>query len=104
MAKSAVRNVRDPEMAEFEAALLRSVDQAKAGQFARVNTPEMIATARARGRPLGSTKEDAKKAVTIRYAPEVLAAFRATGQGWQARMNDVLVEAVRKRRVKGRVV
>ncbi len=49
----------------------------------------MHAVAR-RGRPAGSTKADAKQAVTIRYSPEVLAAFRAAGAGWQARMNDAL--------------
>jgi uncharacterized protein (DUF4415 family) len=35
-------------------------------------------------------KGDAKQAVTVRYSPEVLAAFRATGAGWQTRMNDAL--------------
>jgi uncharacterized protein (DUF4415 family) len=37
-------------------------------------------------------KPDAKQAVTVRYSPDVLAAFKATGQGWQARMNDALRE------------
>jgi uncharacterized protein (DUF4415 family) len=27
-----------------------------------------------------------------RYSPDVLEAFKATGQGWQARMNDALRE------------
>ena len=40
----------DPEVAEFEAALLRSADQAVAGRHARVHTPEQI-SARRRGRP-----------------------------------------------------
>jgi uncharacterized protein (DUF4415 family) len=31
-----------------------------------------------------------RAAVTVRYSPEVLAAFRATGAGWQTRMNDAL--------------
>lgn len=26
----------------------------------------------------------------VRYSPDVLAAFRATGRGWQTRMNDAL--------------
>lgn len=54
----------------------------------------MQAAAR-RGRPVGSTKADAKQAVTIRYSPEVLAAFRAAGPGWQARMNDALKDWLR---------
>jgi uncharacterized protein (DUF4415 family) len=34
----------------------------------------------------------AKQAVTVRYSPDVLQAFRASGAGWQARMNDALKE------------
>jgi len=38
-----------------------------------------------RGRPrLGGPKQ----ALTVRYDPEVVAAFKATGRGWQTRMND----------------
>ncbi|MDA8095857.1 MAG: BrnA antitoxin family protein [Betaproteobacteria bacterium] len=49
-----------------------------------------------RGRPIGSTKSETKQAVTIRYSPEVLAAFRSLGAGWQARMNDALKEWLRE--------
>jgi len=31
-----------------------------------------------------------KKAVNIRLAPEILAAFKATGKGWQTRINTAL--------------
>ena len=48
-----------------------------------------------RGRPVGTTKPTAKQAVTVRYSPEVLAAFKATGAGWQARMNDALRDWLR---------
>jgi uncharacterized protein (DUF4415 family) len=42
---------------------------------------------RRRGRPrLGTTKEQ----VSVRYDADILAAFRATGEGWQTRMNDAL--------------
>ncbi len=34
---------KDPEMLEFEAALLRSVGQAVRGEYAAVHTPEQIA-------------------------------------------------------------
>lgn len=79
----------DPEVAEFEAALLRSADQAVTGRYARVHTPEQI-SARRRGRPVGSTAAVRKSATTIRLDEEVLAAFKATGQGWQTRMNNAL--------------
>lgn len=34
-----------------------------------------------------------KKQVTLRLDPDVVDKFRATGRGWQARMNDVLKAA-----------
>lgn len=40
-----------------------------------------------RGRPAGS---GTKVSTTIRFDAEVLAAFKATGDGWQTRMNDAL--------------
>ena len=80
----------DDEMKAFAADVLESIGQAKRGEFARVHTPATIATYKARGRPAGTVKVDAKQAVTVRYSPDVLAAFRATGAGWQARMNDAL--------------
>jgi len=42
------------------------------------------------GRPVGTTKPDAKKSITLRLDPDVIAAWRASGPGWQARMNDAL--------------
>jgi uncharacterized protein (DUF4415 family) len=80
----------DEEMAAFAADLRESIAQAKRGEYARVHTPADIAAYKACGRPVGSTKDDAKQAVTVRYSPDVLAAFRATGAGWQTRMNDAL--------------
>ena len=40
-----------------------------------------------RGRPKSSRT---KQALTVRYDAEVIAAFKATGAGWQTRMNDAL--------------
>ena len=46
-----------------------------------------------RGRP----KSDSKKLlVSVRYSPEVLAYFRSTGEGWQARMDGVLRQCVQR--------
>jgi uncharacterized protein (DUF4415 family) len=44
-----------------------------------------------RGRPRSATRQ---QLVSIRYSPEVLACFRASGAGWQARMNAVLRDDV----------
>lgn len=40
---------------------------------------------RSRGRPAGSDKE----LVSIRFDKDVVAALRATGKGWQTRLNDM---------------
>ena len=44
---------------------------------------------RRRGRPAGS---GTKVSTTIRFDADVLAAFKATGDGWQTRINDALKE------------
>lgn len=48
-----------------------------------------------RGRPVGSTKPDAKKAITLRLDPDVIEGWRKTGPGWHGRMNDALRSALR---------
>lgn len=46
-------------------------------------------------RPVGRPKADeTKERVTIRLSPEVVARFRATGKGWQSRMDAALKEFV----------
>lgn len=47
-----------------------------------------------RGRPAGSVKPDAKQPVSLRLDPDVLAHFRATGRGWQSRINEALRKAM----------
>jgi uncharacterized protein (DUF4415 family) len=42
----------------------------------------------------GPQRRPTKVAVTVRYSPEVLAYFKATGEGWQTRMNEALREYV----------
>jgi uncharacterized protein (DUF4415 family) len=48
-----------------------------------------------RGRPAGS---GTKVSTTIRFDADVLDAFRATGEGWQTRMNDVLKDWLKSNR------
>ncbi len=44
-------------------------------------------------RPLGRPKaEVTKERITIRLSPEVVEQFRATGSGWQTRMDKALQE------------
>jgi uncharacterized protein (DUF4415 family) len=44
--------------------------------------------ARRRGRPIGSDKTQ----IALRIDNDVLTAFKATGKGWQTRMNEALRE------------
>ncbi|MEN9475667.1 MAG: hypothetical protein RIS48_2389 [Pseudomonadota bacterium] len=67
--------------------LRQSLAEAKAGLHARVHTPEQIAARR--GRP---TKTTHKQPVTLRLDPEALAAWRASGKGWQTRAAQVLAD------------
>ena len=46
----------------------------------------------------GPQKQPTKVAVTVRYSPEVVEYFRATGEGWQTRMNDALRAYVKRHR------
>lgn len=73
----------DSEDAQITAAAMTDPDNlpltdAELSQFKRV-----------RGRPLGSgTKEQ----VTLRLDTQILEQFRATGDGWQTRINDALLD------------
>ena len=71
---------KDPEVLEFETALLRSVGQAVRGEYAAAHTPEQIA-ARKRGRPVGTVKANAKVSTTIRFDADVLDTVKTTGRG-----------------------
>ena len=84
----------DPEMAEFEAALLRSIDQTARGE-GRVTTPAQIQARRA-GRPAGTVKAAPKVSTTIRLSPDVVQAFRAGGDGWQTRIDAALKDWLQK--------
>ena len=48
-----------------------------------------------KGRPKSNT---AKVALTVRYSPDVVEFFRNTGEGWQTRMNEVLMNYVNTHR------
>lgn len=55
---------------------------------------QVIREARSRGRPR-KAEEDRKEKVTIRVSPQVLSHFRERGEGWQTRLDQILVEYVR---------
>lgn len=54
----------------------------------------MVPVRALRGRPKSANP---KQLVSVRYSPEVLAFFKATGEGWQSRMDGVLRQYVSRR-------
>lgn len=70
-------------------------DFARARPASEVLPPEALALlVRKPGRPLGWTKPDAKKSITLRLDPDVIEGWRKSGPGWQSRMNAALREAL----------
>lgn len=62
-----------------------------------MDTPQVAQPAkRGRGRPPAQVK---RPMVSFRVDPDVLAAFKATGRGWQTRMHDLIREAVEQGRL-----
>jgi len=73
------------------------VAAAKADPDAQPLTPKqlksMVPLQSLRGRPRSANP---KQLVSVRYSPEVIDYFRASGEGWQSRMDEVLRNYVLK--------
>ncbi|MFC5373931.1 BrnA antitoxin family protein [Brevundimonas faecalis] len=70
---------------------------ARAKPAAEVLPPEVMAAFKKKaGRPRA---EVAKVPVSLRLDPDVLDAFKATGAGWQTRINDALRKLVDQKRI-----
>jgi len=71
---------------------------ARSDPDARPLTPaqlnSMVPLRAVRGRPKSAST---KQLVSVRYSPEVLGYFKATGEGWQARMDSVLRQYVERK-------
>jgi uncharacterized protein (DUF4415 family) len=63
---------------------------AQAKPFAEVFPELMESIRRSRGRPAVASP---RRQISIRLDPEVIEKFKATGKGWQSRINDVLKQA-----------
>lgn len=81
--------VASAEVNAFEESLLRSLDQAQRGE-GHLHSPDQIKARR--GRPVGSVKPEKKIPTTIRFDPDVLQALKASGRGWQSRVNAAIRE------------
>ncbi|WP_026147120.1 BrnA antitoxin family protein [Methylomonas sp. MK1] len=73
--------------ADGEVRELTSDDFKNASTFSEL--PESLQNV-LRGR--GKQQAPTKVSTTVRFDADVIAAFRATGSGWQTRMNDALKE------------
>ncbi|MDW5314848.1 BrnA antitoxin family protein [Rhizobium sp. PL01] len=71
-----------PEATDEELSLARP--------FAEVFPELMESIRRSRGRPIVEVR---KQQVSLRLDPDVIAKFKATGKGWQARVNEILKQA-----------
>ncbi len=71
-------------------------DFARARPAAEILPPDVLAAfgKGKRGRPVGWTKPNAKKAITLRLDPDVIEGWRQSGPGWQSRMNAALRQAL----------
>jgi len=79
--------VRELTKADFMA--MRPMDE--------VLPPDLVATIKKRKRgERGAQKEPKKISVTVRYSPEVVKYFKSTGEGWQTKMDKVLMSYVKK--------
>ena len=85
---------RDRALTAREEAKMADAVVVKGGGYAAVRAA--LAQKRTRGQR-GPQQAPTKQLVSVRYSPEVLQYFKATGAGWQTRMNDALLEWVNER-------
>ncbi len=92
MSKTSKRPVVRMPTPEEDAAIVAA---AKADPDAQPLTDEqlqaMVPMRTVRGRPKSAIK---KQLLSVRYSPEVVEFFKSTGEGWQARMDKVLLAYV----------
>jgi uncharacterized protein (DUF4415 family) len=75
---------------EVDSPELTDEQLAQGRPFAEVFPDLMESIRRARGRPALSNP---KRHVSLRLDPDVIDKFKATGKGWQGRINEVLKQA-----------
>ncbi|OOF45815.1 toxin-antitoxin system, antitoxin component [Rodentibacter trehalosifermentans] len=90
---------------EFEDIPLTDEELAQFKPIEQVMPPEFVAMVTAHQKEMerqgkiktgrGKQKAPTKQSITLRLSPEVIQAFRATGQGWQTRINEVLLNHIK---------
>jgi uncharacterized protein (DUF4415 family) len=85
------KKVRKPPVTE--AVIQRQIDEDGEGEFNFDRAMSWQEFRRGVGRP-PLDSEQVKERITIRLDRDVLAKLRATGPGWQTRINEILRKAV----------
>jgi uncharacterized protein (DUF4415 family) len=80
-----------PTVAEDKAITAAAKSDPDAQPLTAKQLKAMVPLPALRGRPKSANK---KLLVSVRYSPEVVAYFKATGEGWQSRMDGVLRQYV----------
>ena len=83
---------------EGEVRELQDEDFERAMRFSELPKEMQAKLKRVRGRQKAPTKE----MISLRVSRDVLGRFRATGEGWQTRMDEALREWIERREAKGR--
>lgn len=73
----------NPEWTEEDFARARPAEEVLPAEF-------LAAWRKRRGRPKGSLNPNPKQQISLRLDKDVIAHFRATGPGWQTRINEAL--------------
>jgi uncharacterized protein (DUF4415 family) len=90
---SKAASVRMPSVEEDKAIVAAAKSDPDALPLTARQLGEMVPIQAVRGRPKSANK---KLLVSVRYSPEVVSYFKATGDGWQSRMDSVLLQYVAK--------
>lgn len=85
--------IKMPSVAEDRAITQAAQTDTDAQPLTAKQLKAMVPLKTLRGRP---KSENPKQLVSVRYSQEVLAYFKSTGEGWQARMDGVLKAYVTK--------
>lgn len=92
MSKTSKRPAIVPPTPEEDAAIVAAaLSDPDAQPLTDEQLKAMLPLRSLRGRPKSENK---KLLVSVRYSPEVVSFFKATGEGWQSRMDGVLREYV----------
>jgi len=80
-----------PTMAEDKAITAAARSDPDSQPLTPTQLQAMIPLRALRGRPKSENK---KLLVSVRYSPEVIEFFKSTGDGWQSRMDGVLLNYI----------